>query len=345
MKKLSQQTQEIRNFILENLKLHSQDIAIVTAKKFGISRQAVLRHLHSLIKDGMISFKGATRNRKYTLSYIVDNGKKYPLNNLEEDQVWKELLQPRLLDIPNNVLNICEYGFTEMLNNVIDHSEGSSVNIRLKRTALDIEIRIIDNGIGIFNKIQKELNLDDPMYSILELAKGKFTTDPKRHTGEGVFFTSRVFDTYSIWSGNLYFANLQNRDWLLEDKKEEIKGTFIVMIINSKSAKTLKETFDYYAAGDDFGFSKTVIPVFLAEYGNEDLISRSQAKRLLTRFERFKEIVLDFSKVNSVGQAFADEIFRVFQSEHPGVRLLPINANEEVTKMIQRALEVSKTTY
>ncbi len=117
------------------------------------------------------------------------------------------------------------------------------------------------------------------------------------------------------------------------------------MIINSKSAKTLKETFDYYAAGDDFGFSKTVIPVFLAEYGNENLISRSQAKRLLTRFERFKEIVLDFSKVNSVGQAFADEIFRVFQSKHPGVRLLPINANEEVTKMIQRALEVSKTTY
>ncbi len=107
-------------------------------------------------------------------------------------------------------------------SNVIDHSEGSSVNIRLKRTALDIEIRIIDNGIGIFNKIQKELNLDDPMYSILELAKGKFTTDPKRHTGEGVFFTSRVFDTYSIWSGNLYFAHLQNRDWLLENKKEEL---------------------------------------------------------------------------------------------------------------------------
>ena len=198
-------------------------------------------------------------------------------------------------------------------------------------------MRVIDDGIGIFKKIQKELNLDDPMYSILELAKGKLTTDPKRHTGEGIFFTSRVFDIYSIWSGNLYFAHLQNRDWLLEDKKEEMKGTFINMVINSRSSKTLKETFDYYAAGDDYGFSKTFVPVFLAEYGNENLISRSQAKRLLTRFERFREIVLDFSKVNSIGQAFADEIFRVFKNAHPEVKIFGVNMTSQVENMIKHA--------
>jgi len=63
---------------------------------------------------------------------------------------------------------------------------------------------------------------------------------------------------------------------------------------------------------NDFGFSKTHIPVFLAAYGEDNLISRSQAKRLLVRFERFKEIILDFENVESIGQAFADEIFRVF---------------------------------
>jgi hypothetical protein len=129
---------------------------------------------------------------------------------------------------------------------------------------------------------------------------------------------------------------------LWEDKKDARKGTFIQMVLSSGSTRTTQEVFDSYAAGEDYGFTKTVIPVFLAEYGNENLISRSQAKRLLMRFEKFKEIVLDFDKVKSIGQAFADEIFRVFQSEHPSVRLIPINANEEVTRMIQRALEVSK---
>jgi anti-sigma regulatory factor (Ser/Thr protein kinase) len=339
MRKLSQRSQAIRDFILENVIDHSQDIVAVTARKFGISRQAALRHTHVLKESGLISFEGKTRNRKYSLRYFVEIEKAYPLINLEEDQIWKEFMQPQLADVPDNVANICEYGFTEMLNNAIDHSEGNGVYVKLSRTAINIEMYVVDNGIGIFNKIQKELKLDDPMYSILELAKGKLTTDPKRHTGEGIFFTSRVFDSYSIWSGCLYFAHLENRDWLLEDKKDEKKGTLIKMVIASKSDQTLKKTFDYYASGDDYGFSKTLIPVFLAEYGNENLISRSQAKRLLMRFERFKEIVLDFNKVNSIGQAFADEIFRVFQSEHPSIRLIAVNANEEVTKMIQRVRE------
>ena len=91
--------------------------------------------------------------------------------------------------------------------------------------------------------------------------------------------------------------------------------------------------FDSYS-DDDFGFSKTQVPVFLAAYGGENLVSRSQAKRLLARLEKFKEIKLDFNDVPSIGQAFADEIFRVFANQNPSVHLIPINANEQVQKMI-----------
>ena len=42
--------------------------------------------------------------------------------------------------------------------------------------------------------------------------------------------------------------------------------------------------------------------------GSEDfLVARSQAKRLLERFDRFEEVVLDFDGVRQVGQGFADE--------------------------------------
>ncbi|MEE8469856.1 MAG: STAS-like domain-containing protein, partial [Dehalococcoidia bacterium] len=64
--------------------------------------------------------------------------------------------------------------------------------------------------------------------------------------------------------------------------------------------------------------------------------SRSQAKRVLARFDRFKEIMLDFDQVEFIGQAFADEIFRVFKNAHPDIKIFPIGANEDVEKMIER---------
>ena len=69
-------------------------------------------------------------------------------------------------------------------------------------------------------------------------------------------------------------------------------------------------------------------------------MSRSQAKRVLNRIEKFKTVVFDFARVETIGQAFADEIFRVFANSHPEIELLPINANPDVQAMISRALAV-----
>ena len=57
-------------------------------------------------------------------------------------------------------------------------------------------------------------------------------------------------------------------------------------------------------APDDYDFSKTVVPMKLAQLGDEQLISRSQAKRLIARFERFKSVILDFKGVNEIGKLF-----------------------------------------
>ena len=101
--------------------------------------------------------------------------------------------------------------------------------------------------------------------------------------------------------------------------------------------------FDSFAAPDDYTFDRTVVPVRLAQYEGETLVSRSQAKRLTMRFERFKTVLLDFSGVESIGQAFADEIFRVFQAAHPGIELLPIRMTPAVAGMVHRALAGART--
>jgi hypothetical protein len=47
--------------------------------------------------------------------------------------------------------------------------------------------------------------------------------------------------------------------------------------------------------------------------------------------------LFDFSDVPTIGQAFADEIFRAFATSHPKIEFFPIHANSEVKRMIDRA--------
>ena len=101
----------------------------------------------------------------------------------------------------------------------------------------------------------------------------------------------------------------------------------------------MNKVFKQFTTGDDFGFTKTVVPVRLAQYGDDNLVSRSQAKRLIVRFEKFRTVVLDFKSVAMIGQAFADEVFRVFPLAHPEVELMSLNANKEVSQMIAHVLE------
>ena len=77
----------------------------------------------------------------------------------------------------------------------------------------------------------------------------------------------------------------------------------------------------------------------MAQYGDDNLVSRSQAKRILLRVETFKEVMFDFTGVSFIGQAFADEIFRVFPLTYPDVHLLVTNTTPEVQAMIDLALD------
>ena len=257
---------------------------------------------------------------------------------LAEDVVWTHDIKSVLGKMPDNVVDIWQYGFTEMFNNAIEHSEGSLVFVQVRKTAATTEMLIDDDGRGIFRKIQSAMGLLDERHAILELSKGKLTTDPEHHTGEGIFFSSRMFDRFNILSGDVFFSHKSGdaEGWILE-RNDSSSGTAVWMRLSNHTARTVKKIFDEYACGDDYGFTKTVVPVRMAGYGEDKLISRSQAKRLLARVEQFRTVLFDFSEVDTIGQAFADEIFRVFALQHPRIELIPIKASPEVKRMIARA--------
>ncbi len=335
--------EDIRRFILENIEDHSADIATFTAERFSVSRQAVNKHLQKLVNEEVLIAKGTTRDRRYSLRPLVKREFIYGLDGtLKEDVVWRKDVSPLFAELPENVRHVWQYGFTEMLNNAIEHSSGTTVFVRVEKTAMASLVRVTDDGEGIFKKLQRELNLEDEHHAILELAKGKLTTDPAHHTGEDIFFSSRMFDRFTILSGKTFFSHSGTYGVdLVEEVSQGPQGTLVSMRLRNNTVTTTKEVFDSFASGDeDYGFTKTVVPVRLAQYEQEKLISRSQAKRVLARVEKFKTVVFDFEGVDTIGQAFADEIFRVFPQEHPNITILHINANSEVEQMIKRAMNL-----
>jgi hypothetical protein len=332
------QGEQIRHFILKNVEDHPQDIAAVAAHHFQVSRSAITRHIDILTDDGKLAATGKTRSRRYSLMTHKTSLCLGISEHRDEDKVWHNLVAPQLEEYRGNILRICYYGFTEMLNNVIDHSEGSGAVVTIVKSAARLRITINDDGVGIFEKIRTRFNLADNRQAILELSKGKLTTDPDHHSGQGIFFTSRAFDRFCILSSQLFFSHDSDEadDWLIESKGTG-EGTFVAMEVDADCTRSLVSVFDQFSSGreDDYAFSRTHVPLSLAKYGNEDLMSRSQAKRILVRFDRFKEVFLDFRGVDFIGQAFADEIFRVFPAQNPTIRLIHINANDVVSRMIQ----------
>lgn len=339
MTKVRERGEAVRRYIVAHVDKHPTAIAKMTADKFDITRQAVNKHLQKLVSENALTQEGNTRNRSYKLASLVRWMKHYDLvEGLEEDRVWRDDVALSLGQLPQNALDIWHHGFTEMLNNAIDHSEGTVISVVFEKTAASTRISIHDDGVGIFRKIQTALKLMDERHAVLELAKGKLTTDPARHTGEGIFFSSRMFDYFETLSGGVYFSHQfdRNQDWISERDKS-MNGTSVFMELNNHTARTTRKVFDKFTSGEGFGdFTKTVVPVRLARYGEENLVSRSQAKRLLARVDRFQTVIFDFHDVESIGHAFADEIFRVFATQHPKMMLTEMNANSAVKRMINR---------
>jgi anti-sigma regulatory factor (Ser/Thr protein kinase) len=338
MARKSRQSPAVREFILRNVARHAGDIGTLTVRQFGLSRTAVAGYMRRLVAEGLLAAEGSTRARRYqpkSLAHVTFTVEIAP--GLAEDRVFRTQILPLLAGVGQTVIDICQYGFTEMLANAIAHSGSADALVIFDRSHAAIVMVIVDHGIGVFEKIRRGFDLADPSSALLELAKGRLTTEPAKHTGDGIFYTSRLFDAFGLQSDGLYYTRKRNSDggWSINAQHMEAppKGTSVAMTIATDAAWTVADVLGAEPT-DDPERRRMHVPVRLARYAGEQLVSRSQAKRVLARADRFAEAVLDFDGVEMIGTAFADEIFRVFAMAHPGTKLVPVNAGPDVRRTI-----------
>jgi predicted transcriptional regulator len=301
----------------------------------NVTRQAAHYHTKRMVSNGLLLREGAGRGAKYRLT--SDLARTYPLEGLEEDVVWSELSGsvPTEQTSPEAV-RIVAYAFNEMLNNAIDHSGGTSVLVRGWFEGPTLAFEIGDDGIGVFRSIRERLGLPDEWAALQELVKGKATTAPEAHSGEGIFFTSKAVDRFELEDPDLRWIVDNGRQDTALGESVRGKGTRVRFDISKRASRTLAEIFDPFTPEDDLAFSVSRVPIRLFEVGT-GFVSRSEARRVAQRLEKFRRVELDFSGVEELGQAFADELFRVWASRHPEVRLEPTNMSPVVSRVVDRA--------
>lgn len=338
--------EQILKIAKEKGKLYSKDLV----EQFKVSRQYVNLLVSNLIDEKRLIKFGSTRRAFYVHpEYAKAHSEIFPLQfttafkneGLEEHQVLSQIEEtfPTLKTLPENVRSIFTFAFSEMLNNAIEHSKSVRIGVEVSVPKKILSFTIQDSGIGVFRNVMKQRELKSELEAIQDILKGKTTTMPKSHSGEGIFFTSKVADVFILDSfGYQLIVNNETPDVFVKTVKKIKRGTRVMFQISATTDKHLSEVFKKYTnlTEGDYGFNKTEIRVKLYTLAGVH-ISRSQARRILTGLEKFKVVVFDFDKVSTVGQAFADEIFRVFHHKHPEIKLEVENMSEGVNFMVKRA--------
>lgn len=323
----------VNNLVLTKGSFSSGDISAAT----GLSRQAVHRYLRQLVASGRIVLEGKGRGARYRSRASVFHAHLTRTAGLAEDRVWDDARAalPRLTEF-KNAAAIVAHAFTEMLNNAIDHSGSSAIDVEVD---VEVDARLArfivrDEGVGAFENVRAKLGLDSGLAALQEISKGKISTQPEHHSGEGIFFTSKMARTFELEANGLLWIidNVRHDQSISEGPSRA--GTTVRFETSLVETRTLEDIYAPYTHDFEFDSSRVVVKLF--EHGVR-FVSRSEAKRLLAGLERFRHVILDFAGVEGIGQGFADEVFRVWARRHAETHVRAENMTVPVTFMVERA--------
>lgn len=330
----------ILHYILEKISQNTTSLSKKVSETFNVNQSTIHSYITDLLEKNIITkvkrgeYKLVTNSYKYILSR--KNG------DLDSDlYALEECLSRHISGFPQNVQGIWNYVFSEMVNNVMDHSAAETATIHVIQDYINTTVILSDNGVGIFKKLKDYFGFPSIDETICELFKGKLTTDSMNHSGEGIFFSTKLMDSFYIISSGYLFTNSKYDESKYEDTKllnnssQSDIGTTVVMKLSNFSIKEVKDIFNLYE--DSSGrFTKTILP--LKNIFKASPVSRSQAKRVCNNLDKFKEVIIDFDEITWMGQGFAHQLFVVFTNQHPETKIIPINMNEDVQKMYNHAI-------
>lgn len=317
---------------------HALDLAAHVEERTGASHRASLAALRRLVDAQWLTRSGSSRRPVYGPGLLRQVVRSYTLHGLQEDLPWQRDFAPNF-ELPRHVARMVQHGFTELVNNAIDHSGGTSVTVSLRQTPSHAQLLVSDDGCGVFSKICAAFDIADAQHAMLELSKGRLTSQPEMHTGRGLFFSSQLADVFDIHANGTAF---QRRAWestgWQPGRPLPRQGSSIYMSVALDTTRTLDQVMEAWSMdGTGIAFDRTTINLRLLAGPGEALDSRAQARRVAARLPQFRRAEISFAGVEDVGHGFTDELFRVFARAHQEVELLPTHMTPRIAALVKSA--------
>ena len=319
---------------------HGEGLPERLMQHLQISRRLAGQLLGKLEELQWLVAEGTGRKPLYRPGPLRQVVQRYALAGLQEDLPWRRDFAP-CFALAEPMARMAQHAFAELLNNAIDHSGGGTVAVSMRQTPQQLQLLVSDDGCGLFRRIAQSFDIPDPHLAMLELAKGKLTSAPERHSGHGLFFTSRLADIFDIHANHSAFQcrAWDGHDWSAGPPGAVAAraGTSVYLAIMLDTVRTLESVQQAHSAsGSGYGFERTKVPLHLVggAAASTTLASRADARRALQRLGLFRHAEIDFSGIDHIGHGFADEMFRVFGRQHPGLLLHPVGMAPAVAAMV-----------
>lgn len=315
---------------------HPLDLPAALAARSGRSRASAQRLLGRLVDAQWLERGGSRRRPAYRPGALRQVVHRYALAGLEEDRPWAQDFAAALA-LPEGVARMLRHALSELLNNAIEHSGGRTVTVSMRRTPLQAQLLVADDGRGAFDAIRAACAIDDPAQAMFEIAKGRLTTRPADHGGRGLYHTATladVFDLHANGCGWRRIAGDADAARWQPVRTPGGPGTTVYVAVALDTPRTLDLAL---RAGSREGLRGWIdharLPLRLLA-GDGVLESRALARRVAWRLERYATATLDYAGISDVGPAFADEIGRVLPQRLPGVQWQQVNASPAVAAQL-----------
>ena len=250
------------------------------AARTGASRRTARRVLARLVEMNWLVRSGSPRRPHWEPGAMRQVVQRYALAGLEEDTAWS-LDFAACFALPHELRRLVQHTFCELVNNAIDHSGGTQLTVSLRQTGTQVQLLVSDNGLGLFQQIAQTFAIASPALAMLELSKGKLTSQPQRHTGQGLFFASRLADVFDLRANGAAF---QQRGWDAQGWHPQRglpnPGTSAYAAFALDTPRTVDAVRRVWSLdGVGVDFERTSVPLQLATSEREGLESRAQARR------------------------------------------------------------------
>lgn len=323
-------------WITEEALAHPGGLAGRVAARLGTGRRSAQALLRRLVEARWLVNQGTPRRPHHVPGLLRQVVRRYALAGLDEHAPWVRDFAPCFALAPE-LMRIAQHAFTELVNNAIDHSGGASVVVSMRQTPGHLQLLVSDDGCGLFDRIGQCFGIEDPALATLELAKGKLSSQPERHSGRGLFFTARLADVLDIHANRHAF---QRRAWdggrWHATRAAGERGTSVFVGIALDTPRRVDAVLRSHSrTGEGYTFELTQVPLQLLTGPGVGLESRAQGRAAAGQLARFARAEIDFAGIAAVGHGFADELFRVFARAHPDTELVPVNAAPPVLALIE----------